>query len=312
MITDKDISEVLTKETKEKSVKKRESKQKQEEQNQNPKEPIINFNEPNPDEDNSHIDNSDVLLSIIEIATNGKLYDINLSNKSRHYWDTLNESKKFSKVLSHYKSETLRKYWRIISEISSIDKVLNVVNSYKDQINSSSLKILTIITGINSFLKGNILNFLGFLSGNDKTSLGFKTSLKEKENEDESFKVDKEKRMLKSKRGKNAFDEMNLTLIQAATAAEKGKSDEIDENQKEISQSRRSLRVRNTSHEVFTANDKRLFEQIEEIVETFKKEIPECQEEEIWEALKRNSFNVISTYQYLVDPEGNEGKFISL
>lgn len=303
MITSNDISEILnpitpiTSVTPVKPSKKQASKQKQEEQPQPqlPKEPIINFNELNPEDDNSHIDNSDVLLSIIEIATNGILYDISLSNKSRHYWDTLNNNKIFTKVLSHYKSETLRKYWRIISEISSIDKVLNVVNSYKDQINSTSLKILTIITGISSFLKGNIRNFVEFLTGNDKTSQGFKA------NEDESFKVNEEKKMLKSKRGKTNFDE--------AVEIEKVNSNEDDRNQRNNSQ-KRSLRVRNSSqNEVFTANDKRLFEQIEEIVETFKKEIPEFHEDEIWEALRRNSFNVINTYQYLVDPEGNEGKF---
>lgn len=302
MLTDKDISEVLNKETSPtqvKSHKKREPKQKQEEQTQIPKEPIINLNELNPEDDNSHIDNSDVLLSIIEIATNGSLYSISLSNKSRHYWDALNNNKKFSKILSHYKSETLRKYWRIISEISSIDKVLNVVNSYKDQINSTNLKILTIISGISSFLKGNIRNFHDFLAGNDKTSQGFKAGLKEKENDDESFKVNEEKRILKTKRRKTNFDEEVVKV----------NSNEDDINQRNNSQ-KRSLRVRNSSqNEVFTANDKRLFEQIEEIVETFKKEIPEFQEDEIWEALRRNSFNVINTYQYLVDPDGNEGKF---
>lgn len=261
------------------------------------KAPLIKIDEQCKD-DSYIILNSDVLLIIIEVATNSALYGLNLSNKSRQFWNLLNENKTFDKVLKIFKTETLRKYWRIISEVASLDKLVATINKYKDNINKTSLKVLTIIVAIKDYLSGRIKDFESYLDTPDKPSnmnnpRPQRTKAPRIDDDDESFE---DPQLLATKRGKpDSFDNINKVINDA-----KGEEGNL----------KRSTRAKNTSADIFTSVDKHLFGQIETIVNSIKNQLPELEDEEILEALKKNSFNIINAYYYLLEPETYEGMFI--
>ncbi len=270
---------------------KKENKEKDEAKVKEIKAAIINIDELSKE---GHIENSDVILAIIEVAVNSELYNINQSNKSRHFWDTLNEKPQFENLLKIFKTETLRKYWRIISEISSTDKLVATISKYKDDINKTSMKILTIITSIKAYLSGKIKDFSIYLQSVDKPGVtsGVNRASRAKakyDDDDESFEDPK---LLNQKREKNskAIEELNKIATEV-------RDDET----------KRRTRQRNVNNStIITSIEQNQFNQIDTIVETFKSQLPELEESEIWEALKKNSFNIISTYQYLNDPISNE------
>ncbi len=84
-------------------------------------------------------ENSDVILSLIEICSNSAKYGLTNSNKSRLFWDELFKKPEVSVVFKNFKSETLRKYWRLINDLDKNEKVIETTNKYKDEINKKSL-----------------------------------------------------------------------------------------------------------------------------------------------------------------------------
>lgn len=92
-----------------------------------------------------NLTNSDILLAIMEISLNGVKYNMTNSSKTRAFWEQTQQNKKFENLLAAYKTETLRKYWRIISEINNNKRVIEVVKKYQEEINYTDMKILTII-----------------------------------------------------------------------------------------------------------------------------------------------------------------------
>lgn len=277
------------------------------------KEKIIDLEELSKKEE--PIDNSEVLLSLFEITNNSELYGLSSSNKSRHFWDQLVEVKVFSKVLEAFKSETLRKYWRTLSEISTNDKVISTIHKYKDSINSTSLKLLTIISTIKDYLAGRISDLEKQLNESpDRNIKPSGTTGRGKQDDDDSYQVDpKDIKILKNKRSKPEKDIVANTLAKNIEDVNKKNLFNITNTSKNTKvdteeNGKRALRPRSTPGAVFSSSDTNLFAQIEIIVNTLKGQFPELNELDIWEALKRNSFNIIDTYHSLEDPEQYEGK----
>ena len=131
----------------------------------------------------------------------------------------------------------MRKYWRILSEISSTDKLVATISKYKEAINKTSMKVLTIITSIKAYLSGKIKDFSSFLQSAEKpgvsTSVNRSSRAKAKyDDDDESFEDPK---LLNHKREKNnkAIEELN-----------KAAAEEIEEGAK------RRTRQRNVNNSV--------------------------------------------------------------
>jgi hypothetical protein len=85
-------------------------------------------------------ENSDVILCLIEICTNSTKYGLTNSNKSRLFWDELFKKTEVSAVFKNFKSETLRKYWRLINELDKNEKVIETTIKYHDEINKENVK----------------------------------------------------------------------------------------------------------------------------------------------------------------------------
>ncbi len=84
--------------------------------------------------------NSDVILFLIEICTNSIKYGLNSSNKSRLFWDELFKKPEVTMIFKKFKSETLRKYWRLINELDKNEKVIEATIKYSDEINKENVK----------------------------------------------------------------------------------------------------------------------------------------------------------------------------
>jgi hypothetical protein len=88
----------------------------------------------------TEVKNSKLLLALIEICINSKKYGINLANKSRIFWDEVYHIADFEEIFKSFKGETLRKYWRIISDIGKMSKVIKTIRKYEKLIDDPNAK----------------------------------------------------------------------------------------------------------------------------------------------------------------------------
>lgn len=237
---------------------------------------------------------SDCLFVIFEITMNPKKYGLDTSSKSRGFWDKLNELHVFTKILEVYKSETLRKYWRNLADVENPTKILDIIKQHKEAIDETNLKLLTIINLIAGYADGSIIDLEECLRFDNLTKIS-STNIKKEEKEE---KEDESVKLTNHKRKKENIDAM-LMLSKEEIA-------ELDLTTEKMVRSTRTK----TPNQLFTSLDKSNFEQIEDIISTLSKHLPECSIKRIIEALKMNSFNVINAYLYLKDPDKYESKLI--
>jgi len=144
----------------------------------------------------SEIRNSDVLLAIFEICTFNKKYNYECSNNTKAFWERVVEEEVLKKIFKNFKSETLRKYWKIIRGAGNNDKFIEIVRHNEKFINNPVFKLLPIINGISSYIQLNSdqKNFEDFFSS---------TNSKEKKpvvHKEESNNVPEKKKNIKMKK----------------------------------------------------------------------------------------------------------------
>ena len=100
----------------------------------------------------SKITHSDIILSILEICTFNKKYNYECSNNTKAFWDRVVEEGILKKIFKDFKSETLRKYWKIIRQTGDNDKFIEVVKQNEKFINNPVLRLLPIINTISSYI----------------------------------------------------------------------------------------------------------------------------------------------------------------
>ena len=98
------------------------------------------------------ITHSDIILSILEICTFNKKYNYDCSNNTKAFWDRVVEEGILKKIFKDFKSETLRKYWKIIRQTGDNDKFLEVVRQNQKFINNPVFKLLPIINTISTYI----------------------------------------------------------------------------------------------------------------------------------------------------------------
>ena len=93
----------------------------------------------------TNITNSDIMLAIFEICTFNKKYNYECSNNTKAFWDRVVDEGILKKIFKNFKSETLRKYWKIIRQTGDNEKFIN----------NPVFKLLPIINGISSYIQTN-------------------------------------------------------------------------------------------------------------------------------------------------------------
>ena len=103
----------------------------------------------------SEIQNSDIILAIFEICTFNKKYNYECSNNTKTFWERVVGEEILKKIFRQFKSETLRKYWKIIRLTGNNEKFIEIVRHNEKFINNPIFKLLPIINGISSFIQIN-------------------------------------------------------------------------------------------------------------------------------------------------------------
>ena len=103
----------------------------------------------------SEINNSDIILAIFEICTFNKKYNYECSNNTKAFWERVVDEEVLKKIFKNFKSETLRKYWKLIRLAGNNDKFIEIVRHNEKFINNPVFKLLPIINGISSFIQTN-------------------------------------------------------------------------------------------------------------------------------------------------------------
>ena len=101
----------------------------------------------------SEIQNSDIILAIFEICLFNKKYNYECSNNTKAFWDRVVGEELLKKIFKNFKSETLRKYWKIIRVTGENEKFIEIVKKNDKFINNPVFKLLPIINGISSYIQ---------------------------------------------------------------------------------------------------------------------------------------------------------------
>lgn len=110
----------------------------------------------------SEIKNSDIILSILEICTYAKKYNYDSLNNTKAFWERVANDDISKKIFRNFKSETLRKYWKIIRMAGNNNKYIETVKQNEKFINNPVFKLLPIINAISSFVQSDEKNFEDF------------------------------------------------------------------------------------------------------------------------------------------------------
>ena len=110
------------------------------------------------------IPNSEILLSILEICTYNRKYNYDCSNNTKAFWDRVVEEGILKKIFKNFKSETLRKYWKVIRQSGNTLKFLEVVKHNENFINKPGFKLMTLVNAIAYFIQTNETDFEAFFA----------------------------------------------------------------------------------------------------------------------------------------------------
>ena len=112
----------------------------------------------------SEIKNSDIILAILEICTFNKKYNYDCSNNTKAFWDRVVQEEILKKIFKNFKSETLRKYWKIIRNAGNTEKFVEAVRKNEKFINNPVFKLLPLINAIAYYIQTEETNFEEFFS----------------------------------------------------------------------------------------------------------------------------------------------------
>ena len=110
----------------------------------------------------SEIKNSDIILAILEICTFNKKYNYDCSNNTKAFWDRVVQEEILQKIFKNFKSETLRKYWKVIRNAGNTEKFVEAVRKNEKFINNPVFKLLPLVNAIAYYIQTDEKNFEDF------------------------------------------------------------------------------------------------------------------------------------------------------
>ena len=135
----------------------------------------------------SEIKNSDIILAILEICTFNKKYNYDCSNNTKAFWDRVVQEEILQKIFKNFKSETLRKYWKIIRNAGNTEKFVEAVRKNEKFINNPVFKLLPLINAIAYYIQTEETNFEEFFSVfNSKNKKNFSPKVEKEESKEKN------------------------------------------------------------------------------------------------------------------------------
>lgn len=223
------------------------------------------------------ITNSECILTIMEICLNSKKYKFQHQNSTRVFWEEVAANEKLVNILKLFKSETLRKYWRIIRDTNQFKKTIDIVKENASLIDNPVYKLLPVINAISVFIKSKAKNFEKVLNSISKVKTT--SSLPpDKNDENETYQ-----NFLKNKRKKNDIGYDNI------------EQDIIKLNQKIKEKKEREQKLKELEVEGDVTLDY--------ILKTFQECFKDKNKEEIYQTLYKTSCNLKNAYLVLCNPD---------
>ena len=222
----------------------------------------------------SEIKNSDIILAILEICTYNKKYNYDCSNNTKAFWDRVVDEEILKKIFKSFKSETLRKYWKIIRMAGNNKKFIDTVKHNEKFINNPVFKLLPIINAIASFVQNEEKSFEDyFISFNSKDKKGLINKHEKSEKKNNNNLIGTKRRSDKS-----------LSPPKISIKKNQKKNEDIRKEEEE-------------KEEI----DSKVFK-LDELVNKLM-EISKFSREQVVDALYGTSNNVENAYKYLQDNE---------
>ena len=263
------------------------------------------------------INNSEILLALIEIAKNSSYYCINYSNKSKLFWEDIIQYKALSTIFEGYKSETLRRYWGMLSKFDG-QKLYDTIIENKEFLDSIQIKLRTVVNSIAQFLEGRISNIEDYIK-----SIQFDTKkqeiFEEEYHDPETGEVTKIKDVRTTIRTRKKY-EPGIVKQFTEKNYENPNLDEIFEEPKEeetgyiktmrqLSEEDKnkfeylSKFTEEEKKKLLTINedDKFVFKVIDSVLDELCKEFNQYKREYVFEMLVANSMNIGRTFLCLED-----------
>ena len=167
----------------------------------------------------SEIQNSDIILAIFEICTFNKKYNYECSNNTKAFWERVVGEEVLKKIFRNFKSETLRKYWKIIRLSGNNEKFIEIVKHNEKFINNPVFKLLPIINGISSYIqtspdKQTFEEYFTSINSKDKRPISHKDDNAEKKNDSPRPKLLKINKKVIEDKEESEKEEVEPTILQ--------------------------------------------------------------------------------------------------
>jgi len=235
----------------------------------------------------SEIRNSDIILAILEICTFNKKYNYDCSNNTKAFWDRVVEEGILKKIFKNFKSETLRKYWKIIRNAGNTEKFVEAVRKNEKFINNPVFKLLPLINALAYYIQTDEKDFEEFFGVfNAKNKKNFSPKVEKEENNEKKL----ENNLLGNKRAEPDNDKNYEIIVH--------KEEQNGENKKSKIELKQPILARSDDEQ---ENDKRMLD-FDDIVNRMMK-ISKLSREEVLIALYGTSYNIKNAFLYLKDNE---------
>ena len=236
----------------------------------------------------SEIRNSDIILAILEICTFNKKYNYDCSNNTKAFWDRVVEEGILKKIFKNFKSETLRKYWKIIRNAGNTEKFVEAVRKNEKFINNPVFKLLPLINALAYYIQTDEKDFEEFFGVfNAKNKKNFSPKVEKEENNEKKL----DNNLLGNKRAEPDNDKNYEIIVH--------KEEQNGENKKSKLELKQPILARSDDEQ--EKNDKRMLD-FDDIVNRMMK-ISKLSREEVLIALYGTSYNIKNAFLYLKDNE---------
>ena len=265
---------------------------------------------------------SDIVLAIIELGFNSEYYLFGYSTRSKMFWEDILKYKILGKIFEGYKSETLRKYWRILSSFD-FEKIKDLIIKHKKFLDNIPIKLGTIVLTVEKFLLGKIDNFEQYIK-DILVDVRKQEIFEEEYHEPGSDKIIKIKNVLTITTKRKKYEPGHLKKFipknGSVTHTDTANLNELYNENKKLTDYQNTL-IKLQSEEkdklnylqeftteekkklhMINEDDKFIFKTIDNVLDNLCKDFPNYPREFILNLLISNSMNIVTTYICLANP----------
>ena len=261
------------------------------------------------------INNSDILLSLLEVGENADSYLFPFSSKSKCFWSDILEYRVLKKIFADFKAETLRKYWSELSK-HDVEDTTDLIKKNKAYLDNLPIKLGTIVSSISKLLSGQIKDLREYIDA-------IQLDIRKKEIFESEFRDPKTGEITKVKEVRTTYRKryepgnlkdfkgttMNVVSLKEVYHQNSNLTDfqKVMKDIKKEDTAKFTYLNEKTAEEKKTLNtinedDKFVFKAIDNVLDSLSSEFKAYSPDYILDTLQQNSMDIAKTYACLKDP----------